>query len=98
MASRKKSAQMVAHAIERNSVNGAGVWASDTAYLQHTIHKVTAVQKMESDRSKTFWRKWGGRECSTRTSFFYGFVFYFPWGAQESISPFLGPPNLNTVQ
>ena len=36
--------------MERNSVNGVGVWASDTAYLQHTIHKVTAVQKRESDR------------------------------------------------
>ena len=68
MESLEKLVQMVAHAMERNSVNGARVWASDTAYLQHTIHKVMAVQKRESDRLKTFWRKWGGRECSTRTS------------------------------
>ena len=30
--------------------------------------------------------------------FFFIVVIFISWGAQESISPFLGPPNLKTVQ
>ena len=68
MESLEKSGQMVAHVMERNSVNGARVWASDTAYLQLITHRVMAVLKRELDRLKTCWRKWEGRECSVKMS------------------------------